>query len=72
MDDEPDETCPACDGARTVSVDMFTPSRDHYTVEEPCERCVSDDPDDSEREEDLSPLERGAPYLAIRSVTRTS
>lgn len=52
-----DQPCETCGGEGTVSVDMFTPSRGHYTIEEPCEACQGDEYADVEPE-DLEPLER--------------
>jgi hypothetical protein len=52
-----EEVCPTCNGERTITVDHFTPSRGHWTTEEPCETCTSDEYVEIEGEE-LDALEK--------------
>jgi hypothetical protein len=60
-----DEPCAECSGERTVSVDCFTPSRGHFTIEEPCEACTGDEYADLELDADLSPFERSLSVLPL-------
>lgn len=59
---EREEPCAACGGQRTISVDMFTPSRGHFTIELDCDMCTGDEYADLEPE-DLGPLERSVHLL---------
>jgi hypothetical protein len=56
-----DEPCRYCSGTGVITVDAFTPSRGHFTIEEPCD-CRRDRDYDDREPEDLGPLERGCPW----------
>ncbi len=62
------DECKTCGGEGAITVDCFSPGRDHYTVEEPCPDC-HEDYDDREPE-DLGPLERGMPALGNQAPDR--
>ena len=66
--DEPEEPCATCGGERSFSVDLFTPGRGHFTIEEPCPDCTGDEYDDREPLE-LDSLERGLPSPPLASAT---
>jgi len=52
MPDMPEDSCPDCGGAGSVTEDRFDRRGEHYTEEVPCATCRPDEPRPRDSEDD--------------------